>query len=525
MRVLKLLSENIKRISVVQITPEGNLVQITGKNEEGKSSVLDSIFMLLGGADAIPEMPIRKGHKTARIEGTLGGDDGVHYIATRSFTEKGSYLKVVGADGAKYGSPDKLLKDLMGSIGFDPISFMKLKPKDKFDTLRKVVVLKDKGGNDIDLAALARRRQTAFDDRTTINRDLSSAKARADAIVVPDDLPDEEPDRQAIVVRLSGVSEHNTAIARLVRNREDAAKTVVEWEREVEERKAALKEAQEEMDHATEKLAHWVENKATVDAVEIPDQQDPAAITAELAAADEIAEGFRLQASKITVLAEVDKHQRLSDEHTKAIEAIDQTKEAALKTAAMPIEGLAFADDLLLFNGIPLEQANAATQLRVSAAIAAALNPKLRVILCRDGSLLDSKSLAALAQFAEEKDMQIWLERVDESGEVGFVMEDGHVKGQEDLVASHAEAEANAPATGSDPTAGVTMDPGGEKEVRARKYLASMLAALPKQTTVEQLEVGNAQVKVKLSGFPNLIQQEWAPSYLSALKALTGKKH
>jgi recombinational DNA repair ATPase RecF len=42
MKITKLIAENVKKLSVVEITPDGNLVQITGKNGQGKSSVLDA---------------------------------------------------------------------------------------------------------------------------------------------------------------------------------------------------------------------------------------------------------------------------------------------------------------------------------------------------------------------------------------------------------------------------------------------------------------------------------------------------
>jgi hypothetical protein len=45
--------------------------------------------------------------------------------------------------------------------------------------------------------------------------------------------------------------------------------------------------------------------------------------------------------------------------------------------------------------------------------------------LLKDGSLLDEKGLELLAQMANEKDYQVWIERVETSGKVGFVMEEG----------------------------------------------------------------------------------------------------
>ena len=40
MKITRLLSENIKRIVTVEIKPDGNMIEITGRNDAGKSAVL-----------------------------------------------------------------------------------------------------------------------------------------------------------------------------------------------------------------------------------------------------------------------------------------------------------------------------------------------------------------------------------------------------------------------------------------------------------------------------------------------------
>ena len=65
-------------------------------------------------------------------------------------------------------------------------------------------------------------------------------------------------------------------------------------------------------------------------------------------------------------------------------------------------------------------------------AIGLAMNPKLRVLLIRDGSLLDSEGLKMLAEIAEGYDAQIWLERCTDGQPIGVVIEDGEVKAAEE---------------------------------------------------------------------------------------------
>lgn len=56
----------------------------------------------------------------------------------------------------------------------------------------------------------------------------------------------------------------------------------------------------------------------------------------------------------------------------------------------------------------------------------------------KDGSLLDSKSMQIINEMAGTNDYQVWIERVDESGKVGFYIEDGNVTAVNGEVAAQA---------------------------------------------------------------------------------------
>ena len=127
---------------------------------------------------------------------------------------------------------------------------------------------------------------------------------------------------------------------------------------------------------------------------------------------------------------------------TNVMEDRTKAKRAAITNANMPVSGLSFDESQVLYNGFPLEQASAAEQLRVSFAIAAAANPRLAIALIRDGSLLDEKSLADVGAMADAHNMQVWIERVDTSGKVGIVLEDGAVTSIDGVPVEQQEAVA-----------------------------------------------------------------------------------
>lgn len=125
MKIIKFRADNVKRLTAVEITPEGHLVQITGKNGQGKTSVLDAIWWALGGKDNIQGQPIRKGAKSARIKLTLG-DTEPELLVERRFTDKGDYLFVRNADGSRRDQPQTILDRLVGNMTLDPLGFMSM---------------------------------------------------------------------------------------------------------------------------------------------------------------------------------------------------------------------------------------------------------------------------------------------------------------------------------------------------------------------------------------------------------------
>ena len=110
------------------------------------------------------------------------------------------------------------------------------------------------------------------------------------------------------------------------------------------------------------------------------------------------------------------------------IKEIDERKKKKLLEVKMPIEGLGWDEENVIYNNLPFNQISGAEQLKISMAIAMASNPKLKVVLIKDGSLLDQDSLKVIEEMAKEKDWQIWIESVDESGKIGIYIEDGEIK-------------------------------------------------------------------------------------------------
>lgn len=411
-RVVNLVAENYKRIKAVDITPDPNssTVTIAGRNAQGKSSVIDAIWAALAGTAATKgtatTRPIRDGENTARVTVDLG-----NIIVTRTWEGDKTALKVESREGARFGSPQKMLDELIGRLSFDPLAFASLAPKAQQAELLQLVELP------FDPATLASQRKAAFDDRTDVGRVVKQLQGQlAGFPEIGDDVPDEPVSVSALVAELDAATSARGRIAGASIDIETATQAVNDAER------AAIR--------ATEHLANMRAGLATAEArlAELPEPAAIEPIRSQIDGAEAINDAVRQKHQRQEVVDLLDAEKSKRDELTDKIAELDKTKTDGLAAATFPIDGLGFDDEGVTYRGVPFAQSSAAERLRVSVAMAMAMNPKIRVIRITDGSLLDSENLALIEEMAAAEGFQVWIERVDETGKVGVIIEDGEVK-------------------------------------------------------------------------------------------------
>ena len=425
MKITKLTISNVLRLTAVEINPAGGLVVIGGENGQGKSSVLNSIAMSLGGGAEISAVPIHRGEHKGHVITEIGEDDGIKrptdLIVTRAFSENGpARLEIKTRDAAVKTSPQGLLDKLTGKLAFDPLAFTKLEPKDQRATLVRIVGL--------DFTKLDADRKTAFEQRTGKNSEVKSAEARLASQPVCVGAPAAEVSTAELLKELTAAQTHNQQ--KSVRDR-----AVTDADHAVSERTRTIKEIRDEMERLQAKLTQFQGYLATEQEAAKTARAHAAAFTpvdetpirARITGASEANKQVQQNAARRQTQDELSARRKEADDLTHKIEAIDAQKAGALAAAKFPVPGLAFDEQGVTFNGLPFGQSSGAEQIRVSVAIAAALNPKLRVILVRDGSLMDEKSLALLGSLAAQYQLQVWVERVGAGKECSVIIEDGSV--------------------------------------------------------------------------------------------------
>ena len=171
MNVIELRAQNFARLSAVTIRPDGSLVQITGRNSAGKSSVLGAIWTALKGRAAAPVQPVHAGAEEARIDLDIGAMKIVRTFKKSKGGDVTSDLKVTLADGGRVGTkPQAMIDALLGDLAFDPLEFARLPADRQFDRVKALVP-------NFNFEDNAARRKNAFDERTMENRKAKEAAA------------------------------------------------------------------------------------------------------------------------------------------------------------------------------------------------------------------------------------------------------------------------------------------------------------------------------------------------------------
>lgn len=434
LRIKRLAMQNFKRIVAVDVTPEEDVVVVSGENGAGKSTVFDAIAALFGGAREIDAEPLRRGQDVGFIKAAIGGEE-VELVVTRDF-KRGKDKKVkteVTVTTAKGftppGGPQAVLDALYGALAFDAMAFDRKSEKDQLAELLRVFPI------GVDLEEIAGLNATDYKARTKVNGDAKAIRARADAIKVPDGLPENPIDESALINELQSAGEVNAAIEGRKAKRAGVAADIEALAIISSNARARAEDlrrrADLEDDAANSADAKAAELKSKLESAEpLPEPVDATAIRAKIDEARRINASIEWRENRARLEAEATQLEAQSKALTLAMETREASKVAAIAAAKLPVPGLGFDENGVTLDGFPWVQGAASDRMVASVAIGMAASPDLRVILVRDASLLTAKNRERVRVLARGRHYQVWEEIATEEGEgVGIVIEDGAVKG------------------------------------------------------------------------------------------------
>lgn len=398
-----------KGVRQIDLSPTGRLVVIAGGNGAGKSSFIDAITELFDpkGSKLTPK-PIREGAEEARAEYT---DEELQLRISRVWKKNGTAgtLQVEALDGAKYSKPSEVVASLLGGAIFDPVAFLNLAEKAQRDALLAKVELP------FDLDTLSREKAGAEQRRLEAGREVKRLEGALASLPMPDSgSPDAEISGRSILDALDAArvqqreaeaasAKYDALAARYDELTRQHNEIMVERERIGQEQEVALRRMNS-----------------------LPDPIDVEPLQEQLRNLDAVNQRVRDRQAYARTAADLTAAQHLHDGAQHALDAIEQTKRDGLAAAEFPVAGLSVDEDGVTFDGVPFGQVNSAMRRRVAFAIATAGDPKLKLVIVKDGDLLDADSLAAIRELADERGYTVLVERDrDESRSIGFTVRDG----------------------------------------------------------------------------------------------------
>lgn len=439
--ITELRSSNVKCLTAVSITPPATgAVVIGGKNEQGKSSCLDSILYALAGKGSLPEQPVRRGEKSAEITVTISTDPPL--LVTRKIRPDGKTtleIKQKSANGieSKVSSPQKVLDSLVGTIAFDPLEFTRQNPQEQVEILQALV--------GVDTSEVDRQIADAMDFRKEKKAELATYEAVTKQMPVHADVP---PDANPIELEdvqneLTEANLHNQRIFNLTED-------IAEKKASLSRARQAVAEARKALDEALEKerraVSHVTECETDLGvSVRAHADMNPVDTAPLLEKSANIGTHNQRIKENAAYRARGEAAMRMSkeiDQITFDIEDLRSKRIKLMDSAKWPVKGLGFDSKGVTFDGLPFTQCSSAKQLRISTAIGLAQNPTLKLMLIREGSNLWEDNLQMVHEIAVEHDAQVWIERVSKGPECFVIIEDGAVLAQkqdtEELEAARA---------------------------------------------------------------------------------------
>lgn len=416
MKINKLEIENVKRVKAVKIEPsENGLTIIGGRNNQGKTSVLDSIAWALGGDRYRPSQAVREG---SVIPAALTPH--LHIVMSNGLEVerkgKNSDLKVTDPTGKRAGQ--QLLNEFVEELAIDLPKFMEASSREKAEVLLKII------GVGPQLKELEVQENDLYNRRRAIGQ-IADQKAKfAKEMPYYPDAP-KEPISASELIRAqqeilakNGENQRkrlNAAVLseareRLVQKVDDLraelarySQQLTKTERDLE---CALKSAEDLHDESTAELEQNIRD------IEV------------------INEKVRTNLNKEKAEEDANAHRAEYDTMTAKLNDVRQKKIDLLKNASLPLPGLSVENGELTYNGHRWDSMSGSEQLKVSTAIVRKLNPNCGFVLIDKLEQMDTETLQDFGTWLEQEGLQAIATRVSTGGECSIIIEDGYVKGE-----------------------------------------------------------------------------------------------
>jgi hypothetical protein len=390
MKILGLSIEGVRLIKAIELKfKEKGLIQIRGKNRQGKTSILDSVEMLFKGTKSVPKNVTTKGEDSSRIIGEFDG-----YRIERKIKGEKTTIKVTSEDGKEVKSPQKFLDTLVNGLTFDPRPFIEKTAEQKMRFLMDELK--------IDFAEIDAKIKESEEERTAVGR---LVKQYGELPILQ---KVEEVDVTMLMSTKEKLDKDNATIQRGIDKRESLSSGLADIDTEIEKIVAELEAKKARQQEMTEELA-----KVNTALDKLGDIADTSELTKAISTASETNKAALAYVTNEVRKKEKRAKQKQYDGYTIKIDDLRAEKKEILRNAPVPIKGLEIRFDGLYYNDIYSENWSDSESMRISCELCAAMQPELRAIFMDKGEAYDNEQLKALNDWAVENDIQALVTIVD----------------------------------------------------------------------------------------------------------------
>lgn len=438
-KINKLEIENVKRVKAVKIEPTANgLTIVGGNNNQGKTSVLDSIAWALGGNKYKPSQAHRDGSVTPPY---------LHIVMNNGLIVerkgKNSDLKVIDPNGGKGGQ--QLLNSFVEELAIDLPKFMESSSKDKAQILLQIIGV----GNQ--LFELERTETEIYNQRHTIGQIKDQKEKYAKEMDYFPDAPKELISIQELVTQQQTILAKN---GENQRKRQQVSEISQRWEMErqqIENLRQQLLELESKHNQTSADL-----KIAQKSANELQDEST-AELEKNIAEIDEINRRVRVNFDKDKAEEDALEYKNQYDKLTTQLDDVRKQKAELLTNSQLPLPGLSVDEGELTYNGQQWDNMSGSDQLKVSTAIVRKLKPDCGFILLDKLEQMDMQSLEEFGKWLEQEGLQAIATRVSTGEECEIIIEDGYavknetIPANEQIGAVTAASDSLQPATDNKP--------------------------------------------------------------------------
>lgn len=407
-KINKFEIENVKRIKAVKVepTPSG-LTVIGGKNNQGKTSVLDAIAWALGGDRYRPSEAQREGSvippnlKVVLSNGLIAERKG-----------KNSSLKVTDPDGNKSGQ--QLLNDFIEELALNLPKFMQASNREKCNILLQIL------GIGPTLAELELEENDTYNRRHAIGQ-IADQKAKfAKEQPYYPEAPKELVSASELIRQQQDILAKNGENQRKREHANKLQEKVNSISAEIMKLRNELEKKEEEFQTAKNDMCI-----AFTDAKDLQDQST-AELEKNIEAIDDINRKVRANMDKDKAEQDALEYKNQYAELTAELESVRKKKADLLENADLPLPELSVRDGELIYKGQKWDNMSGSDQLKVSTAIVRKLNPKCGFVLLDKLEQMDLDTLKEFGAWLETEGLQAIATRVSTGDECSIIIEDGY---------------------------------------------------------------------------------------------------